>query len=143
MAGLLGTTKEVIQEALTTRVVASRREVVKAKQNPARATYGRDALAKVRRILGVNSLMCIYTLVPKPHPHGLGAWIRSRLYLLYPRTQATPPWGWGLDTIEAIPTLPSYPGHTPMGMGPGYEAISNPDPLLRVLYYKFWDIEKN
>lgn len=46
VAGLLGTTKEVIQEALTTRVVASRREVVKAKQNPARATYARDALAK-------------------------------------------------------------------------------------------------
>ena len=50
MAGLLGTTKEVIQEALTTRVVASRREVVKAKQNPARATYARDALAKVRAV---------------------------------------------------------------------------------------------
>lgn len=47
MAKLLGTTAAEIAKSLTIRVVASKREVVEAKQNQARATYGRDALAKV------------------------------------------------------------------------------------------------
>ena len=46
-ASLLGTTKTALAKALTTRLVAAKGDLVEANLNPARATYGRDALAKV------------------------------------------------------------------------------------------------
>lgn len=53
VARLLGTSKSELVKALTMRVVAAKTEVVEAKQNQARATYARDALAKVGRQLRV------------------------------------------------------------------------------------------
>jgi len=46
-ASLLGTTKTALAKALTTRLVAAKGDLVEANLNPARATYGRDALAKL------------------------------------------------------------------------------------------------
>lgn len=46
-AALLGTTKTALAKALTIRLVAAKGEVIEAQQTPARATYARDALAKV------------------------------------------------------------------------------------------------
>ena len=46
VVSLLGTTLDELSHVLTHRVVAAKGEVVEAKQNPARATWGRDALAK-------------------------------------------------------------------------------------------------
>ena len=46
-ASLLGTTKTLLAKALTVRLVAAKGEVIEAQQTPARATYARDALAKV------------------------------------------------------------------------------------------------
>ena len=72
MAKLLGTTAAEIAKSLTVRVVASKREVVEAKQNQARATYGRDALAKVtigqhvrwsNSMCALNFNCCIYYVV--------------------------------------------------------------------------------
>ena len=48
VASLLGTTVAELEKVLTHRVVPAKGDVVVAKQNPARATWGRDALAKVR-----------------------------------------------------------------------------------------------
>lgn len=45
--GLLGTTKEEIQKALTIRLVAARNDVVEVKTKASKALYARDALAKV------------------------------------------------------------------------------------------------
>lgn len=47
MASLLGTTVDILEHNLTHKVVPAKNDVVEAKQNPARATWGRDALAKV------------------------------------------------------------------------------------------------
>ena len=50
--GLLGTPKEEIEKALTVRVVAAKRDVVRVKTNLSGAIYARDALAKV-----INTLL--------------------------------------------------------------------------------------
>ena len=55
VARMLGTSKNEVAKALTHRVVAPKGEVVTAEQNKARATYGRDAMAKVRIII----LVCL------------------------------------------------------------------------------------
>ena len=44
---MLGTPKEEIEKALTVRVVAAKRDVVKVKTKVDKAVYARDALAKV------------------------------------------------------------------------------------------------
>ena len=54
-AALLGTTKTSLAKALTIRLVAAKGEVIEAQQTPARATYARDALAKVTQSI-INEL---------------------------------------------------------------------------------------
>ena len=46
-ARLLGTTKSALAKALTVRVVPAKGDVIETKMNQAKATYTRDALAKV------------------------------------------------------------------------------------------------
>ena len=63
-AALIGTTKTQLARALTHRVVASKREVVETPQNKHRATYARDAMAKVSscdllfHIIGYTHMYC-------------------------------------------------------------------------------------
>ena len=68
---MLGTPKEEIEKALTVRVVAARKEVMKVKTNLSKAIYARDALAKV---INVDFLLLIK--VPQPTKPDTTKWAK-------------------------------------------------------------------